>query len=82
VPSGWDSWGKIKILKEQFSPEIIGEGWECDISNTELQMEQRKKSSALHAYEDVIENFGNSTSVSSSCTGVVGTGLNYLGDSH
>ncbi|GAA5882815.1 hypothetical protein JCM16303_002472 [Sporobolomyces ruberrimus] len=31
VPTGWDSWGKIRILREKFDCEKVGEGWEEDL---------------------------------------------------
>ncbi|GAA5910638.1 uncharacterized protein JCM6883_003238 [Sporobolomyces salmoneus] len=42
VPTGWDSWGKIKILRESFNPEKIGNGWENDLST--LGQNQTKES--------------------------------------
>ncbi|GAA5975091.1 hypothetical protein JCM11641_000029 [Rhodosporidiobolus odoratus] len=32
VPSGWDSWGKIRVLRERFECEACGEGWEADLA--------------------------------------------------
>ena len=32
IPSGWDSWGKIKVLREKFDPEAVGHGWELDLA--------------------------------------------------
>ncbi|GAA5945527.1 hypothetical protein JCM3775_004190 [Rhodotorula graminis] len=31
VPAGWDSWGKIRILRERFDCETVGRGWEVDL---------------------------------------------------
>ncbi|PIL37380.1 hypothetical protein GSI_01074 [Ganoderma sinense ZZ0214-1] len=31
VPAGWDSWGKIGVLREGFDPKLWGEGWENDL---------------------------------------------------
>ncbi|KAI8384276.1 dynein light intermediate chain-domain-containing protein [Radiomyces spectabilis] len=31
VPSGWDSWGKIRVLREGFDCESIHQGWDADI---------------------------------------------------
>lgn len=31
VPPNWDSWGKIRILKEGFDPEIVSEMWSIEI---------------------------------------------------
>lgn len=35
VPSGWDSWGKIKVLREGFDPEGIGKAWASSLDLTE-----------------------------------------------
>ncbi|KAK5170282.1 uncharacterized protein LTR77_004869 [Saxophila tyrrhenica] len=32
VPSGWDSVGKIRLLSETFSPEIVMEGWAANLA--------------------------------------------------
>lgn len=31
VPAGWDTWGKIKILRERFDCEACGQNWEADL---------------------------------------------------
>ncbi|PVF96464.1 hypothetical protein CPB86DRAFT_762055 [Serendipita vermifera] len=31
IPAGWDSWGKIKILRDEFEPSRWSEGWERDL---------------------------------------------------
>ncbi|EIN10994.1 DLIC-domain-containing protein [Punctularia strigosozonata HHB-11173 SS5] len=31
VPAGWDSWGKITVLREGFDPKAWGEAWERDL---------------------------------------------------
>ncbi|KZT62783.1 hypothetical protein CALCODRAFT_478704 [Calocera cornea HHB12733] len=35
IPVGWDSWGKIKILREEFDVRRWGEGWESDLDSAE-----------------------------------------------
>lgn len=32
VPSGWDSWGKIRVLREKYEVETVGRGWEADVA--------------------------------------------------
>ncbi|WVF66512.1 hypothetical protein IAT40_001252 [Kwoniella sp. CBS 6097] len=32
VPSGWDSWGKINVLREGFDPARIGKAWAASLS--------------------------------------------------
>jgi dynein light intermediate chain 1 len=31
IPMGWDSWGKIKILRDGFDPSVVGNGWLLDL---------------------------------------------------
>ena len=31
VPAGWDSWGKIVVLREGFDAKSWGEAWERDV---------------------------------------------------
>ncbi|KIW51458.1 hypothetical protein PV05_10175 [Exophiala xenobiotica] len=33
VPPNWDSWGKIRILKEGFDPEAVGNAWSVEIQH-------------------------------------------------
>lgn len=32
VPSGWDSWGKINVLRDGFDPERVGRAWNASIA--------------------------------------------------
>ena len=32
VPTGWDSWGKIKVLRDGFDCEETLQGWDNDLS--------------------------------------------------
>jgi len=34
VPPNWDSWGKIRILKEGFDPEAVGDAWSIEIQES------------------------------------------------
>ncbi|KAF8655336.1 hypothetical protein AX16_003109 [Volvariella volvacea WC 439] len=36
VPAGWDSWGKITVMRDGFDPKMWGEAWEKDL-DPELQ---------------------------------------------
>lgn len=68
VPAGWDSWGKIKILRERFDPEAFGKGWEADLvaarevaagrpepdEREAVDEEGRRVVLAQRQYEDVI----------------------------
>nr|XP_031862034.1 uncharacterized protein CI109_002447 [Kwoniella shandongensis]KAA5529106.1 hypothetical protein CI109_002447 [Kwoniella shandongensis] len=31
VPAGWDSWGKINVLREGFDPSRVGKAWEVSL---------------------------------------------------
>jgi dynein light intermediate chain 1 len=31
VPSGWDSWGKINVLREGFDAARVGKAWEASL---------------------------------------------------
>lgn len=35
VPAGWDSWGKIAVMRDGFEAKIWGEAWENDLDNDE-----------------------------------------------
>lgn len=37
VPPNWDSWGKIRILKEGFDPEVVGDAWSVEIQESPEQ---------------------------------------------
>lgn len=37
VPAGWDSWGKIAVLREGFDAKTWGEAWERDLEEAEGQ---------------------------------------------
>src|SRR5258706_2679357 len=34
VPSNWDSWGKIRVLREGFDVEGVNRGWSVDIGES------------------------------------------------
>lgn len=40
VPSGWDSWGKIRVLREGFNCDEVSNGWELDVRK---ENERRRK---------------------------------------
>jgi hypothetical protein len=39
IPSGWDSWGKISILRDSFDSKIWAEAWEKDLESEESSTE-------------------------------------------
>ncbi|GAA6047539.1 hypothetical protein JCM3770_005797 [Rhodotorula araucariae] len=40
VPAGWDSWSKIRILRERFDCEAVGAGWEADLARRRGEEEE------------------------------------------
>lgn len=55
VPSGWDSWGKIKILREGFDCENLNDGWDADMDAV-MDRQMPDKLGARGIYEDSILN--------------------------
>ena len=61
VPPNWDSWGKIRVLREGFDVEGVSSGWSTDIelhepqANTPLSPRDGAVP-VLYAYEDTIPN--------------------------
>ncbi|GAA6064205.1 hypothetical protein JCM10212_001618 [Sporobolomyces blumeae] len=51
VPTGWDSHGKIRILKDKFDCEAVGERWERD-----LESERELGSAATEVKKDGLKN--------------------------
>ncbi|WVO15107.1 hypothetical protein L204_102751 [Cryptococcus depauperatus] len=41
VPSGWDSWGKIKVLREGFEVEGVQKSWEVSLRRSKSQGQQQ-----------------------------------------
>jgi dynein light intermediate chain 1, cytosolic len=64
VPSGWDSWGKIRVLRDGFDVEGVCAGWSVDIASVlsqnqpETQETEKKQlvGGALEVYEDAISD--------------------------
>lgn len=46
IPAGWDSWGKITVLRE-FDPKGWGEAWEKDIEGEETNAGAKRMFSSL-----------------------------------
>lgn len=60
VPPHWDSWGKIRVLREGFDVEGINSGWGVDISSPPAEAES--EGGAVEVYEDVIKDSKRSDS--------------------
>ena len=43
VPAGWDSWGKIAVLRDGFDAKMWGEAWERDLEADESSGESGAK---------------------------------------
>ena len=59
VPSGWDSWGKIRVLRDGFDVEGVCAGWSVDIASVlrpEPEENEKKQlaGGALEVYEDTV----------------------------
>ena len=54
VPAGWDSWGKISVLREGFDAKMWGEAWERDLNPEEGQTE----AGAKKAYANLVPDQG------------------------
>ncbi|PPR02639.1 hypothetical protein CVT24_002122 [Panaeolus cyanescens] len=49
VPAGWDSWGKISVLRDGFNAKMWGEAWERD-----LEGEETGETGAKKAYANLV----------------------------
>ena len=56
VPAGWDSWGKITVLREGFDAKMWGEVWERDLAGEEGQTSG--ETSAKKAYANLVPDQG------------------------
>lgn len=59
VPSGWDSWGKIRVLRDGFDVEGVCEGWSVDLAsklNLDTVTDSQTSGGALEVYEDTISD--------------------------
>lgn len=57
VPAGWDSWRKIKFLKEGFDCEELIQGWNLDLSGkSDTSEEGGDNISARKVYEEIIDH--------------------------
>lgn len=43
VPAGWDSWGKIGVLRDGFDAKSWGEAWERDLDHIDGELEPGAK---------------------------------------
>lgn len=55
VPAGWDSWGKIGVLREGFEAKVWGEAWEADL---DADVESEDHSGATKMYKTLVPDRG------------------------
>ena len=55
VPPNWDSWGKIRVLRDGFDVEQVSNGWSADISQERDEV-QELASGAVALYEETIRD--------------------------
>ncbi|KAI8389480.1 dynein light intermediate chain-domain-containing protein [Blakeslea trispora] len=60
VPSGWDSWGKIKVLREGFECDRVSEGWDADMDAV-FERQNPGSTGARGTYEEAIPDDNEST---------------------
>ncbi|KAI8379892.1 dynein light intermediate chain-domain-containing protein [Choanephora cucurbitarum] len=53
VPAGWDSWGKLRVLREGFDCEAVHQGWDSDMDAI-ADRQQPGFHGARGSYEEVI----------------------------
>ena len=49
IPAGWDSWGKISVLRDGFDAKAWGEAWEHDLDHVEGEPAEEPGSKKLFA---------------------------------
>ncbi len=62
VPAGWDSWGKIGVLREGFDAKAWGEAWERDLESSEA--EPSDGPGARKMYHSLVPDQGIKVSIS------------------
>ena len=53
VPPNWDSWGKIRVLRDGFDVEQVSEGWSIDIAQGD---DEDSAHGAVALYEETIQD--------------------------
>lgn len=53
VPAGWDSWGKIRVLREGFDCEGVHQGWDADMEAI-MDRQELGAHGARGVYEEAI----------------------------
>ncbi|KAK9447628.1 dynein light intermediate chain-domain-containing protein [Limtongia smithiae] len=64
IPSGWDSWSKILLIRDDFDVEGVSSGWSSEVLNSDSSAfageDENEEGTAtiIEAYEDVVHAFG------------------------
>ena len=56
VPAGWDSWGKISVMRDGFDAKMWGEAWERDLEAGE---QETSEAGAKKAYATLVPDQGS-----------------------
>ncbi|ORX87357.1 dynein light intermediate chain [Basidiobolus meristosporus CBS 931.73] len=59
VPSGWDSWGKIKVLRDGFDCELVSKGFEKDLHGDENDPDSAEDIGAKVYFESIVKNLSS-----------------------
>ena len=68
IPTGWDTWGKIRILRDRYDTDAVSKGWDMDMDaerdrlagrsedgdGDRVDDDGRRVVSALTMYEEVV----------------------------
>ncbi|CAO1628249.1 unnamed protein product [Sympodiomycopsis kandeliae] len=66
VPSGWDSWGKIIALRDDFNPSVTNKSWEWDMY-VEMQRRQHHKDKTWEQVEKMLLEQDSDREAGSAC---------------
>lgn len=66
VPVGWDSWGKITVLRDGFDPARINRAWEASLSRLHEDDEADDREGIEDLWEAMIPDTEKGPKVSSS----------------
>jgi dynein light intermediate chain 1 len=58
VPAGWDSWGKIVVLRDGFDAKAWGEAWEHDLSSDSGVDDGGSEAGARKQYAALVQDQG------------------------
>ena len=61
VPAGWDSWGKIAVLRDGFDAKAWGEAWDKDLeaANDGPNDVREKEAGARHLFAELVPDRGS-----------------------